>query len=162
MAAGLEGAGRESSIGINIRLPFEQGANEFIAADPKLISMKYFFTRKLMLMKDSDGFVVLPGGFGTLDETFELLTLIQTGKIQNFPIVVMGTEYWRELTELLVKMARLGTISAADLNLVYVTDSVEEALEHIRAKTIEPFGLRRVVRRPFPWLGEQGLDAAVP
>jgi hypothetical protein len=79
MAAGLEGAGREMSFGINIRLPFEQGANEFIADDPKLVEMKYFFTRKLMLLKESDGFAVLPGGFGTLDEAFELLTLIQTG-----------------------------------------------------------------------------------
>jgi predicted Rossmann-fold nucleotide-binding protein len=104
----------------------------------------------------------MPGGAGTLDELFEALTLIQTGKIQNFPIVIMGTEYWRELTDLLNKMARLGTINAADVDLVYVTDSVEEAIEHIRAKAIEPFGLKRVVRRPFPWLGERGLRAAHP
>src|SRR3990170_1641183 len=89
MAAGLEGAGRDHAFGINIRLPFEQGANEFIAADPKLVEMKYFFTRKLMLMKESDGFIVLPGGFGTLDETFELLTLIQTGKAEPSPIVLL-------------------------------------------------------------------------
>ena len=80
MAAGLEGAGPDHAFGINIRLPFEQGANEFIASDPKLVSMKYFFTRKLLLIKESDGYVVLPGGFGTLDEAFELLTLMQTGK----------------------------------------------------------------------------------
>ena len=85
MAAGMEGAGRERSFGVNIRLPFEQGANEFIAGDPKLVAMKYFFTRKLMLIKESDGFVVLPGGFGTLDETFELLTLQQTGKAEPAP-----------------------------------------------------------------------------
>jgi predicted Rossmann-fold nucleotide-binding protein len=72
----------------------------------------------------------------------------------------MGTDYWRELTDLLNKMARLGTINAADVDLVYVTDSVEEAIEHIRAKAIEPFGLRRIARRSFPWLGERGLGAA--
>ena len=80
MAAGLEGAGPDHAFGINIRLPFEQGANEFIAKDPKLVSMKYFFTRKLLLIKESFGYAVLPGGFGTLDEAFELLTLIQTGQ----------------------------------------------------------------------------------
>jgi hypothetical protein len=104
----------------------------------------------------------MPGGSGTLDELFEALTLIQTGTIQNFPIVVMGTDYWRELTSLLEKMARLGTISASDLSLVFVTDSVEEAIEHIRAKAIEPFGLKRIVRRHLPWLGERGLNAVTP
>ena len=97
MAAGLEGAGREQSFGVNIRLPFEQGANPFIEGDKKLIEMRYFFTRKLMLMKESDGFVVLPGGFGTLDEGFELLTLLQTGKAEPAPIVyldVPGGTYW--------------------------------------------------------------------
>ncbi|MDQ1374889.1 MAG: hypothetical protein QOJ09_2227, partial [Actinomycetota bacterium] len=89
MAAGLEGAGREMAFGVNIRLPFEQGANPFIAEDPKLVEMRYFFTRKLMLVKESDGFVVLPGGFGTLDEAFELLTLLQTGKADPSPIVLL-------------------------------------------------------------------------
>src|SRR5207237_9360683 len=98
MAAGMEGAGREMAFGVNIRLPFEQTASEFIAGDPKLVEMKYFFTRKLMLMKESDGFVVLPGGFGTLDEAFELLTLLQTGKAEPAPLVfleVPGGPYWR-------------------------------------------------------------------
>ncbi|MEO7556736.1 MAG: TIGR00730 family Rossman fold protein, partial [Acidimicrobiales bacterium] len=97
MAAGMEGAGREHSFGVNIRLPHEQGANEFIAGDTKLVSMKYFFTRKLMLMKESAGFVSLPGGFGTLDETLELLTLLQTGKADPAPVVLLdrpGGGFW--------------------------------------------------------------------
>ncbi|HTT86792.1 MAG TPA: LOG family protein, partial [Acidimicrobiales bacterium] len=98
MAAGMEGAGREKSLGVNIRLPHEQGANPFIAQDPKLVEMRYFFTRKLMLIKESDGYAVLPGGFGTLDEAFELLTLLQTGKAQPAPLVLLdipGGTYWR-------------------------------------------------------------------
>ena len=97
MQAGMEGAGREHSIGVSIRLPFEQGANPVIAGDVKYVSMKYFFTRKLMLVKESKGFVCLPGGFGTLDETFELLTLTQTGKGLPVPIVFLdtpGDPYW--------------------------------------------------------------------
>ncbi|MDP1794902.1 MAG: LOG family protein, partial [Acidimicrobiales bacterium] len=91
MEAGLEGAGRDNAFGVNIRLPFEQGANAFIAKDPKLVEMKYFFTRKLMLIKESDGYVVLPGGFGTLDETFELFTLLQTGKAEPAPVVLLDS-----------------------------------------------------------------------
>ena len=98
MAAGIEGAGRANAFGVNIRLPFEQGANAFIAKDPKLVEMKYFFTRKLMLIKESDGYVCLPGGFGTLDEAFELLTLLQTGKAEPAPVVLLdmdGGTYWQ-------------------------------------------------------------------
>jgi hypothetical protein len=147
------------SVGCNIKLPFEQKPNEYL---DRCVTLYYFFVRKMLLVKYSYAFVVMPGGAGTLDELFEALTLVQTHKIQDFPIVVMGTEYWRELTDLLAKMARLGTISAADLDLVYVTDSVEEALDHIRRKAIEPFGLKRVVLRHLPWLGEQGLKPAAP
>jgi len=100
MAAGMEGAGVEKSIGVLIRLPFETGANELIAGDDKLVEMRYFFTRKLMLIKESASFVAMPGGFGTLDETFELLTLVQTGKAEAAPIVLLDTPggtYWRSL-----------------------------------------------------------------
>ena len=135
MAAGLEGAGREMSFGINIRLPFEQGANEFIAQDPKLVEMKYFFTRKLMLMKESDGFIVLPGGFGTLDETFELLTLIQTGKAEPSPIVLLdvdGGTYWQEWEEFVrEEVGRRGLISDDDCVLYRITDDAEVAVDEI-------------------------------
>jgi uncharacterized protein (TIGR00730 family) len=146
-----------SSVGCNIRLPFEQEPNEYL---DRCVTLYYFFVRKMLLVKYSYAFVVMPGGAGTLDELFEALTLVQTHKIRDFPIVVMGTEYWRELIDLLVKMARLGTISPTDLDLVYITDSVEEALDHIRRKTIEPFGLKRGVLRHLPWLGERGLEPA--
>ena len=145
------------SVGCNIKLPFEQVPNEYL---DRSVTLYYFFVRKTLLVKYSYAFVVMPGGRRHARRIFEALTLIQTGKIQNFPIVIMGTDYWRELTDLLNKMARLGMINPADVDLVYVTDSVEEALEHIRAKAIEPFGLKRVVRRSFPWLGERGLRAA--
>jgi uncharacterized protein (TIGR00730 family) len=135
MAAGLEGAGRENAFGINIRLPFEQGANPFIAGDPKLVDMKYFFTRKLMLMKESDGFCVLPGGFGTQDEAFELLTLVQTGKAEPAPIVLLDTpegHYW-ERWEAFVseELAGRGLVSPDDRALYRVTDDVDAATAEI-------------------------------
>jgi uncharacterized protein (TIGR00730 family) len=136
MAAGLEGAGREMSFGINIRLPFEQGANSFIAADPKLIEMKYFFTRKLALMKESSGFVVLPGGFGTLDELLELLTLLQTGKAVPAPIVCLdskGGGYWAAWEEFIrSQMAANLLISPEDEALVHITDDPSDAVAHLR------------------------------
>ena len=135
MAAGLEGAGPEHSFGINIRLPFEQGANEFIASDPKLVSMKYFFTRKLLLIKESDGYAVLPGGFGTLDEAFELLTLLQTGKAEPAPVVLLevpGGSYWKGWEDFLVReVASRGLIDLHDRCLYRITDSVEEATAEI-------------------------------
>jgi predicted Rossmann-fold nucleotide-binding protein len=103
----------------------------------------------------------MPGGAGTLDELFEALTLIQTGKIKNFPIVIMGTDYWKELLHFIESMAQRGMIAAKDLSLIYATDSIDEAVAHIRSRAIEPFGLksrRRGVRRHFPWLGERGLS----
>jgi uncharacterized protein (TIGR00730 family) len=131
MAAGMEGAGRYLSIGVNIRLPFEQGANDFIAQDPKLVEMRYFFTRKLMLIKESDGYVVMPGGFGTLDEGFELLTLLQTGKAEPAPVVMLdvpGDTYWQGWDQFLHSQVEpRGLVSGDDRALFMVTDDVGQA-----------------------------------
>ena len=135
MAAGAEGAGPERTIGVNIRLPFEQEANPFIAADSRLVSMKYFFTRKLMLMKESAGFVVLPGGFGTLDETFELLTLLQTGKASLAPLVLLevpGGTYWSAWDRFLRdEVVARGLIGVDDFQLCRITDNVEDAVAEV-------------------------------
>lgn len=135
MAAGMEGAGRENSMGVTIRLPFEESANEFIEGDDKLVAMKYFFTRKLALVKESQGFVALPGGFGTQDETFELFTLQQTGKSVPAPVVLLdvpGGTYWhswlRFVTEELVGN---GLVSPVDLDLFRITDDVDEAADEL-------------------------------
>lgn len=132
MAAAMEGAGREHSFGVNIRLPFEQQANPIIAGDHKLVSMKYFFTRKLMLMKESKAFVCLPGGFGTIDETFELLTLTQTGKGVPAPIVFLETPgdfYWQRVLALMQDqlMARR-LIEPADLELFDICSGPTETV----------------------------------
>lgn len=102
------------SVGCNIELPFEQQPNAYL---DRCVTLHYFFVRKTLLVKYSYAFVFLPGGAGTLDELFEALTLIQTGKIKNFPIVIMGTEYWRELIGFVDKMAKFGMISTSDLEL---------------------------------------------
>ena len=143
------------SVGCSIELPVEQKPNAYL---DRCVTMHYFFVRKTLLVKYSYAFVVMPGGAGTLDELFEALTLIQTGKIKNFPIVIMGTEYWRELTGFIEKMAQMKMISASDLSLIYATDSVDDAIGHIQRKAIKPFGLKLVmrVRRHLPWLGERG------
>src|SRR3954452_20648200 len=131
MAAGIEGAGPAKSLGVNIRLPFEQDAAELIAGDPKLVSMKYFFTRKLMLIKESAGFVALPGGFGTLDEVFELLTLVQTGKADPVPLVLLevpGGTYWRAWADFIAnEVEARGLVSPDDRSLFLVTDDVAAA-----------------------------------
>src|SRR3954471_23450512 len=136
MAAGVEGAGVDKSIGINIRLPFEQDPSPLLAEDPKLVDMKYFFTRKLMLMKESAGFAVLPGGFGTLDEAFELLTLLQTGKAAPAPVVLLdvpdGT-YWKTWDRFVRdELATRGLIDPDDHNFYLITDNVEAASAEIR------------------------------
>jgi uncharacterized protein (TIGR00730 family) len=135
MAAAMEGAGRERSLGVNIRLPHEQGANEFIAQDPKLVEMRYFFTRKLMLIKESQGYAVLPGGFGTQDEAFELLTLLQTGKAQPAPLVLLDVHegnYWEAWSRFVHNdLEARGLISPEDHSLYKVTTHIDEAAEEI-------------------------------
>jgi uncharacterized protein (TIGR00730 family) len=135
MEAGHVGAGRENSIGVNILLPFEQQANAVIRDDHKLMHLKYFFTRKLLFVKESDAVALFAGGFGTLDEGFEVLTLIQTGKSHLFPIVMIdvpGSDYWAHFLRFTrdVLLAR-GLISDYDLHLFKVTSSVDEAIAEI-------------------------------
>src|ERR1700730_7793604 len=137
MSAANEGAGQESSFGVNIVLPFEAKPNPFIASDPKLINFKYFFTRKLMFMKEADAFVLFPGGFGTLDDLVALFTLSQTGKSGLHPIVMIEAEvsgYWpasdRALRETLLSH---GYIDREDVGLYHLTESVDDAVSHIKA-----------------------------
>jgi len=135
MAAGLEGAGREHAFGVNIRLPHEEDANAFIAQDPKLVEMRYFFTRKLMLIKESHAYAVLPGGFGTQDEAFELLTLLQTGKAEPAPVVMVetpGGTYWHAWLRFMEEEAiAAGWVSPDDRALFKVTNTMEEAAEEV-------------------------------
>jgi uncharacterized protein (TIGR00730 family) len=137
MEAGNRGA-REAgalSVGLNIELPFEQHVNPYVDIE---VNFRYFFVRKMMLVKYSQAFVIFPGGFGTMDELFEALTLIQTGKVRNFPVVLFGSGYWRGLLDWLrATMLSEGKISEADLGLLAVTDSPAEARDLIRASVQE-------------------------
>ncbi|HSB79754.1 MAG TPA: LOG family protein [Candidatus Methylomirabilis sp.] len=135
MKAAQGGAGRERSFGVNIRLPFEQVANEYIQNDSKLITFRYFFTRKLIFVKETDAIVLFPGGFGTMDEAFETLTLMQTGKSNLLPVVCVdrpGGDYWQAWNGYVqgVLMDR-GLISPQDLSLYRVTDCLDEAVEEV-------------------------------
>lgn len=132
MAAGLEGAGRGNALGVSIRLPFESTANVFV--DPEnLVDMQYFFTRKLALLRESHAFIVMPGGFGTLDEAFELLTLVQTGKATPVPIVMLGLGhgYWRAWQQFMEKVTSEGYTSSTDTDMYFVTNSVDDAVAEI-------------------------------
>lgn len=152
----MEGANRGAreaggaSIGCNIKLRHEQAPNPYL---DKWVEFSYFFVRKLMLIKYSYAFIVLPGGLGTMDELFEAMTLIQTGKIRNFPIVIMGKDYYIHLRQLLGTMNAELTIGPRDLDLVLVTDSVEEAIAHIERHAVIRYGLRRAPT-PARILGE--------
>jgi len=147
------------SVGINIVLPHEQSHNPYL---DKWVTFRYFFVRKVMLVKYSHAFVVMPGGFGTMDEMFETLTLIQTGKIHGFPLVLMGTDYWGELLDFIENDMIPGkTISPADLDLVTVTDDPYEAVTTVLETVREKFGLewKQEVEQPKPKaiLGEKRL-----
>jgi uncharacterized protein (TIGR00730 family) len=144
------------SIGCNIVLPHEQRPNPYLDL---WLEFHYFFVRKVMLVKYSYAFVVLPGGFGTVDEIFETLTLIQTGKIRGFPLVLMGADYWNPLLAGIVQnMVRENTIAEGDQGLIFVTDSPEEAMQRIMTVVTGELGLRWEARpRPSKVLGESEL-----
>jgi uncharacterized protein (TIGR00730 family) len=146
-----------NSVGCNITLPTEQKPNAYL---DKWVEFRYFFVRKLMLAKYSYGFVAMPGGFGTLDEFFEVETLIQTGKIQNFPVVLMGVDYWSPLIQFLNStLLKNGAIDAEDIKRLVVTDSPAEAVDHIRTCAIDKFGLKYKVRhQPRKLFFESGLN----
>ena len=135
MEAAQRGAGRDQSFGVNIQLPFEQRVNPVIAGDPKLINFRYFFSRKVTFVKESHAIALFPGGFGTLDEGFEALTLIQTGKGEIVPVVFVdspGDSYWRDWEEYVAShLHERGMIADADLSLFRVTDDVEDAVGEI-------------------------------
>ncbi len=133
-----EAGGR--SVGCIIQLPFESSHNPYMDT---FVDFRYFFVRKVMMVKYSYAFVVMPGGFGTMDEIFETLTLIQTKKIKDFPLVLMGTEYWKKVVDFIgTDMVAAGTISLDDPERIFVTDSVEEAAEFITTQVHQKFGLR--------------------
>ncbi len=141
------------SVGCNIVLPTEQAHNPYL---DKWVNIKYFFVRKTLLIKYSYAFVVMPGGFGTLDEYFEALTLIQTKKISEFPIVVLGKEFHKDIIEHIERMKTAGTVSPSDLNLCLFTDSVDEAVDHIKENSIKKFNLQPAKPyKPFKWLFER-------
>ncbi|MFM8587257.1 MAG: TIGR00730 family Rossman fold protein [Bacteroidota bacterium] len=139
------------SVGCNIVLPMEQHPNPYL---DKWVNMKYFFVRKTLLIKYSYAFVIMPGGFGTLDELFEAMTLIQTKKIKEFPVIIFSKAFHKELIEHIEKMKQIKTISEEDLQLFLVTDSIEEGVQHIK-ECIQRFGLTHVKRKPSWFLGEK-------
>ncbi len=138
------------SVGCNIQLPMEQKPNPYL---DKFVEFKYFFIRKVMLVKYSYAFVVMPGGFGTLDELFEALTLIQTGKIRSFPVVLIGVDYWMPMMEFFRnRLIAEGTINPEDIGFVLLTDSADEAAAHIAACAVP--AAERKAPTPMPVLGE--------
>lgn len=140
------------SVGCNIQLPTEQRPNPYL---DKWVKLEHFFVRKILLIKYSYAFVVMPGGFGTLDEYFEALTLIQTRKIMDFPVIIFGKAYHQELLKHIDSMRKQATIGPADARLFLVTDSIEEAVELITEKIIKPYGLQPKENiKPFNFLFE--------
>src|SRR5262245_44209095 len=148
------------SVGCNIELPLEQAPNPYL---DRWITCHYFFVRKVLLFKYSYAFIALPGGLGTLDELCEALTLIQTGKIRGFPVILIGTDYWKPFITLLKEMIDEGAVSPEDLDLLKVTDDLDEAVAHLEKNAVAAFGLRRLPwRQPKWWLGEAGLGFGRP
>ncbi len=162
MEAGIEGAGPEHAFGVNIVLPFEQDATPLLAGDPKLINYRYFFTRKLTFMKESRAFALLPGGFGTMDEGFELLTLMQTGRSPIAPVVMLaepGSTYWEAwLAFATEELGSRRLISDDDLNLVKITHDINEAVEEICGFYSTFHSMRFVGRRLVLRLSRQLTD----
>ncbi len=167
MEAGHVGAGRENSMGLNIMLPFEQSSNSIIAGDAKLVHMKYFFTRKLMFVKECDAVCLLPGGFGTLDEGLEVLTLLQTGKREMVPVVFLdspGGDFWQPFEQFVRdRLLARGMISPEDLSLYKITDNVDVAVNEIMQffriyhsmRYVKNKLVMRLTQRPTPELVEQ-------
>ncbi|MEP7320963.1 MAG: TIGR00730 family Rossman fold protein [Saprospiraceae bacterium] len=139
------------SIGINVLLPFEQSPNPYVH---KSVTINYFFVRKTLLLKYSYAFIVLPGGFGTLDELFETLTLMQTNIVYDFPVVLIGKEYWAKLFEFIEHMADQKTISPEDKHLFKITDSIDEAIEYIQKDIGDNYKVEKI-RKPLWWLFEK-------
>src|SRR5260370_39540553 len=138
------------SVGCNIQLPFEQKANPYVHTS---ITFEHFFVRKTMLVKYSYAFIIMPGGFGTMDEFFETITLVQTKTITQFPIVLFGKEYYKDLMETIEAMAKYGTIATEDMKLVLLTDDINEAMNHIRTYITTNYKVR--LRKRLWWLFEK-------
>lgn len=138
------------SVGCNIQLPFEQKINPYVH---KAVTFEHFFVRKVLLVKYSYAFIIMPGGFGTMDELFEVLTLVQTRSVHNFPIVLFGKSYYQPLVETIETMAEQGTISREDMNLVLHTDDVEEAMSHIGNYIQSHYKIKP--RKRYWWLFER-------
>ncbi len=138
------------SVGCNIKLPFEQKVNIYVN---KSITFDYFFVRKALLIKYSYAFICMPGGFGTMDEFFETLTLIQTKSITQFPVILFGKDYYKELSDLMADMVKAQTINPEDLQLVLITDSVDEAMHHIRTYIMGNYKIKE--RKKLWWLLER-------
>ena len=138
------------SVGCNIQLPFEQKANKYMQ---RFITFEHFFVRKVLLVKYSYAFIIMPGGFGTMDEFYETLTLVQTKSISQFPIVLFGKEYYRPLIENIEWMVKQNTVAKEDMNLVLLTDSVDEAMNHIRTYISTNYKIKP--RKRLWWLLER-------
>lgn len=138
------------SVGCNIQLPFEQKPNRYMQ---RSITFEHFFVRKVLLVKYSYAFIIMPGGFGTMDEFYETLTLVQTKSISQFPIVLFGKEFYRPLMQNIEWMVQQGTVSKEDMNLVLLTDSVEEAMQHIRTYISANYKIKP--RKRLWWLLEK-------